>query len=67
MNRRFPQLCEDAPPVPLGKRPRDGVDYGCGKDSCGLCYQEENPRQPGDDDGVEYADPRDERDERRRS
>jgi hypothetical protein len=27
---------------------------------------EENPREKGDDDGVEYGDPRDERDERRR-
>ena len=26
---------------------------------------EENPREKGDDDGVEYGDPRDERDERR--
>lgn len=28
--------------------------------------EEENPREAGDDDGVEYADPRDERDERNR-
>lgn len=40
-NRRFPQLDEDAPPVPPGMTPRDGVEYGCGKDTCRDCYAEE--------------------------
>lgn len=30
----------------------------CG--ACGLWVPDQNPRQRGDDDGVEYADPRDE-------
>lgn len=30
----------------------------------GVKYEEENPRERGDDDGVEYADPRDEMEER---
>jgi hypothetical protein len=30
-------------------------------DECGA-WQNENPREAGDDDGVEYADPRDFRD-----
>jgi hypothetical protein len=39
-NHRFPQLDEDAPPVPPGMSPRDGVEYGCGKDVCRDCYEE---------------------------
>ena len=30
----------DAPPVPDGKIPREGVEYGCGKPECDLCYRE---------------------------
>ena len=32
-----------------------------GKDQCPDCCAPENPRQKGDDDGIEYADPRDHR------
>jgi hypothetical protein len=39
-----------------GWRVKDGHDY------CPECVKEENPRERGDDDGVEYADPRDHRD-----
>jgi hypothetical protein len=42
-------------------RLRDGLD-----DDEGPWHFEENPREKGDDDGVEYGDPRDERDERDR-
>jgi hypothetical protein len=65
--KRDRQLDPDAPPVPPGLRPRAGVEYGCGEGDCGDCYEpteEENPRHKGDDDGVEYADPRDYRDGR---
>lgn len=34
----------------------------CGGDNIERC--DENPRERGDDDGVEYADPRDYRDDR---
>jgi len=36
-----------------GWRVKDGHDY------CPECVKEENPRERGDDDGVEYADPGD--------
>ena len=39
---------------PDGSRP-----YRLACDECGA-WQEWNPREAGDDDGVEYADPRDE-------
>jgi hypothetical protein len=38
--RKFPQLDEDAPPVPPGLTPRDGVEYGCGEVVCRDCYEE---------------------------
>lgn len=37
--RRFPELHEDAPPVPNGLKPRAGVEYGCGKHACMKCYE----------------------------
>ena len=38
----------DAPPVPEGCRLRQGVQYGCGRRSCGSCYEPEprNALQP---------------------
>lgn len=38
---------------------------GCGEDR--MVRVIEHERQKGDDDGVEYSDPRDEREERRRA
>lgn len=35
----FPQLDQDAPPVPDGLRPRDGVEFGCGNPTCTDCYE----------------------------
>jgi len=32
-------LHEDAPPVPDGMRPREGVWYGCGEPGCLSCYE----------------------------
>ena len=32
-------LDDDAPPVPAGLRPRDGVTMGCGKATCTDCYE----------------------------
>lgn len=37
-NAEFPQLLPDAPQVPEGLRPRQGVVYGCGGDNCKVCY-----------------------------
>lgn len=36
--KRFPQLDEDAPPVPHGMRPKKGVEMGCGQHECSDCY-----------------------------
>lgn len=37
--RRFPQLHEDALPVPKGLQPKPGVEYGCGNAACRDCYE----------------------------
>ena len=44
----------------------DGIHYLKGEicEYCGETIEEENPRERGDDDGVEYADPGDEMEER---
>lgn len=41
---RFPQLHLDASPVPAGLKPRQGVEYGCGRADCELCYEPEGGR-----------------------
>jgi hypothetical protein len=33
------RLHPDAPPPPLGMQPREGVEFGCGRASCGACYE----------------------------
>lgn len=38
-NTQFPQLDPDAPEVPPGLRPRDGVFMGCGDPECRECYE----------------------------
>lgn len=38
-NAEFPQLHEDAPEVPDGLQPLDGVEYGCGSAGCRDCYR----------------------------
>jgi hypothetical protein len=40
-NNRFPQLHDDAPPVPHGLRPKIGVEYGCGDATCTDCYEDD--------------------------
>ena len=37
--QKFPQLHPDAPAVPPGLRPREGVEYGCGHAPCRQCYE----------------------------
>lgn len=46
-NWKYPQLHEDAPPVPIGMRPRVGVDYGCGERDCRRCYEPIVPAKLG--------------------
>jgi hypothetical protein len=36
---RWPQLFEDASPVPPGLKPRTGVYIGCGNPKCRECYE----------------------------
>lgn len=40
MTPKHYNLDPDAPPVPLGKRPKRGVEYGCGKATCTDCYED---------------------------
>ena len=47
----------------LGRRVRPATFVACG--SCEWCAELRDVRERGDDDGQEYADPRDEREERR--
>lgn len=39
--KRWPQLHPDARVVPFGKRPRRGVDAGCGNATCQDCYEQD--------------------------
>lgn len=38
-NATFPQLHRDAPAVPQGMAPKEGVEYGCGDAACSECYE----------------------------
>jgi hypothetical protein len=44
--RRWPQLDNDASTVPQGKRPRQGVEYGCGNRFCHDCYEDDPSPAP---------------------
>ena len=46
---RFQQLDEDAPPMPKGLRPKEGVEYGCGELTCSDCYEPIPVNQECDD------------------
>lgn len=45
------------------ERPND-PDFAWECADCGHVFGHDNPREKGDDDGVEYADPRDEIEDR---
>lgn len=61
---------DDAPDIEDADGPCDNSEDGLHSAApgdvctCGLRVPEENPRERGDDDGVEYGDPRDAMEER---